>query len=54
MARGLRGDAEADEQARAFHMKPLWRRALLRMPALIVTLMIEMFVALIVTKYADH
>ncbi|CAE7311224.1 mgtE [Symbiodinium necroappetens] len=47
------GTREGEQQAWDEHNKPAWRRAVSRMPALLVTLVIELFVALIVTEYTD-
>ena len=47
------GEREA-AAARAFHELPAWRRALRRIvPALLLTLIIELFVAFIVSEYTD-
>lgn len=40
-------------QAQDFHNLSPWNRALRRMPALLLTLIIELFVAFIVSEYAD-
>ncbi|CAE7901383.1 KHSRP [Symbiodinium microadriaticum] len=47
------GAREGEQQAWDEHKKPAWRRAVSRMPALLVTLVIELFVAFIVSEYSD-
>eukprot|EP01147_Barroeca_monosierra_P006547 gene6547-9388_t len=39
--------------AQRLHSLPLWRRALERLPALLVTLVIELVVAFVIAKYAE-
>ena len=48
------GAREGEQQAWDEHKKPAWRRAVSRMPALLVTLVIELFVAFIVSEYSDR